>query len=225
MKKIISKQEEWGEVITELENESDKLQSYDYTIIRHLKNIENLKILDYGSGPAVMATALRELKADVKIYEVSEEIITICQKKLGSDSVYESKKNIPNNYFDIILCNLVVCIIEEQKVIELLNIAKQKLNDKGLIYIGFCNPEIFNVKESNLDFRVQTKNNYECNHDYKKIKKEGNYEIIEKHRPIEWYKNQFTKADLEVKNTFFTPKYTLNNIEIKDFIIFELAKL
>ena len=148
MSKFISKQDEWNKVISELENESDKLQSYDYTIIDNLKSVKNLKILDYGAGPAVMATSLRELGADIRVYEVSKEMITICQERLGYDSVYKAPEEIPNNYFDVILCNLVVCIIEEKEVIDLLSIVEQKLCMNGTIYIGFCNPRIFNIKES-----------------------------------------------------------------------------
>jgi len=224
MSKFISKQDEWNKVISELENESDKLQSYDYTIIDNLKSVKNLKILDYGAGPAVMATSLRELGADIRVYEVSKEMITICQERLGYDSVYKAPEEIPNNYFDVILCNLVVCIIEEKEVIDLLSIVEQKLCMNGTIYIGFCNPRIFNIKESKLDFRIPTGCAYECNHDYKKIKKEGNYEIVEKHRPIEWYEKQFKNTGFKVINTLFTPKYLLHDYEIQDFIIFELMK-
>jgi SAM-dependent methyltransferase len=224
MKKSISHQNEWAEVIAELEGESDKLQSYDHTIIEYLGDIKTKKILDYGAGPAVMASVLQKLKADVSIFDINEEMLKISKALISEKSVYGLTDKIPNDYFDIILCNLVVCIIDESNVIELLNIVKEKVTSIGHIYIGFCNPKIFKIKESNLDFRFPNGCEYSCNHDYKKVKKEGDYEIIEKHRPIEWYEKQFENCGLKLTNTLFTPKYTFNNEDIEDFIIFELKR-
>lgn len=223
-KKSIRNQSEWTKVIAELEGESDKLQLYDHTIIEYLGDVATKKILDYGAGPAVMASVLQKLKADVSIYEINKEMLKISKTIINKKSVYGMVDKIPNDYFDIILCNLVVCIIDESDVIELLNIVKEKVTKIGHIYIGFCNPKIFKVKESNLDFRFPNGCEYSCNHDYKKVKKEGDYEIIEKHRPIEWYEKQFKNCGLKLANTLFTPKYTLNNEDLEDFIIFELKR-
>lgn len=224
MRKSVSNQEQWDKVISELESEYDKLQTYDHTILEKLGDINGVKILDYGSGPGVMATMLKGLGGNVKVYDISKEMREITVEKLGRNAVFDTDKSIPDDYFDIILCNLVVCIITEEDVQAILKTLARKINEHGRIFIGFCNPLIFEVKESKLDYRFPIGKDYSCIHDYKKIKKEGNYEIIEKHRPIEWYAKQVKDADLKVLETHFTPEYVMNGFKIKDFIIFELVK-
>lgn len=224
MRKIITNQREWGSVRLELENEYDKLQSYDLTILDILGDIKGLKILDYGSGPGVMANLLKGKGGNVRVYDISKEMRELAAEKLGRNMVFDTDKSIPDNFFDIILCNLVVCIITEEDVQKLLFTIARKLNKKGRIFIGFCNPQIFTIKETKLDYRFPVDKEYECIHEYKKIKKEGNYEIVEKHRPIEWYKKQIKDADLKVEETIFTPEYEMNGDKINDFIIFELGK-
>jgi len=224
MRKSINKQDQWAKVLSELEGEYAKLQSYDRTLIEHLGDVSNVRILDYGAGPAVLADLLRNLGAQVQVYDVSKEMREIASEKLGRSAVFDKVSSIPKNHFDVILCNLVVCIVEPDEVLQILKNLKSKVSLSGRIYVGFCNPKIFDVKESNLDYRFPTGDEYSCNHDYKKIKKEGNYEIVEKHRPIEWYQKIIEEADVEVADILFTPEYALKGFNIRDFIIFELKK-
>lgn len=56
------------------------------------------------------------------------------------------------------------------------------------------------------------------------IKKEGQYEIIETHRPVEWYKKIFEDAGLKIIGIFFTPEYELNGYKIENYIYFKLQK-
>jgi len=143
--------------------------------------------------------------------------------KIGKENVYENLKDIPKNHFDFVICNLVLCIVPEKEVENIVKNLKEFVNPKGFVYIGFCNPKICDVKESQLDFRFNNAK-YEENHTYKKIKKEGNYEISELHRPIEWYTKLYIAAGLKLIKEIYTPTYTLNNIKINDFIIFKLKK-
>ena len=57
-----------------------------------------------------------------------------------------------------------------------------------------------------------------------KTKKEGGYQIVENHRPIEWYERAYKEAGLELADTIFTPEYELGGRQIEDFIIFALKK-
>ena len=222
--KTISNQNQWGNAKKELQNENIKLKSYDNTIIQKLGNIKNKRTLDYGCGPGVLISVLKKLGADVKGFDISEEMIKACGEKIGKENVYKNVSEIPTAQFDIIICNLVLCIVEEPEVKNICKNIAKILNKNGLVYIGFCNPKIFNVKESQLDFRFQTGNKYEENHIYKKIKKEGNYKILELHRPIEWYEKVYKEADLKLLEILFTPEYELKGNKINDFVIFKLCK-
>ncbi len=221
---LVSSQRQWGKVLKELEAEKIKLAYYDNTLIPLLGNLKNKKVLDYGGGPAVLATAVKAKGADSRLYDISPDMRVRAGERIGRENVYKKIEDIPNNYFDFIICNLVLCIVPESEVKNIVKNLYLKIKKGGSVYIGFCNPLIFDVPESRIDFRMQTKYVYEDNHHYKKIKKEGNYEIIESHRPIEWYKKIFATVELKLVGTIFTPEYELKGRKIKDFVIFKLTK-
>src|SRR3989344_3311041 len=175
---LVSGQSQWGKVLKELENEKIKLAYYDNTLIPQLGKLRDKKVLDYGSGPGVLATAVKAKYADTRIFDVSPAMRERAGEKIGKENVYKSVEELPSNYFDFIICNLVLCIVKEDEVKRIVKNIRQTLSKRGFAYIGFCNPLIFDVPESKIDFRILTKNPYEKNHKFRKIKKEGNYEII-----------------------------------------------
>jgi 2-polyprenyl-3-methyl-5-hydroxy-6-metoxy-1,4-benzoquinol methylase len=223
-RKIVKKQEQWGAVSAELEEESLKLQSYDHTLLPLLGEVVGKKILDYGSGPGILASVLAKQGADIKVFDKCEKMRALAGEKIGAENVYELAEHIAQEHFDFIICNLVLCIVPEEEVATIARNIRDSLNLNGIAYIGFCNPKIFNVPESQLDFRELTGDKYEENHVFKKIKKEGNYEILELHRPIEWYVEEFQNAGLAVAKVLFTPEYELNEEKIQDFVLFKLKR-
>ena len=216
-------QNKWGLVSKELQLENLKLASYDDILIPLLGDLRNKKILDYGAGPGVLALALKRLGAEVKVWDVSDSMLTKSAEKIGRDNVYNQLNKIPKNNFDIIICNLVLCIVPEKEVEKIVKTINSLLKPNGVAYIGFCNPKILNIQESKLDLRYN-EGKYEDNHTYRKIKKEGGYEILELHRPIEWYEKIYSLADFKIIDKLFTPEYVLNGIKIQDFIFFKLKR-
>jgi SAM-dependent methyltransferase len=182
------------------------------------------KVLDYGGGPGVLLTALKKLGAEVKEYDISEDFRKQAAEKIGAENIYGSVEDIPFDYFDFVICNLVLCIVDEDEVKNSVANIKKALNNNGVAYIGFCNPKLLDVPETNLDLRPEPEYEYKENHSYMKTKKEGGYQIIENHRPIEWYENIYKEAGLSLEDTIYTPEYELNGRQIKDFIIFKLTK-
>jgi 2-polyprenyl-3-methyl-5-hydroxy-6-metoxy-1,4-benzoquinol methylase len=223
-KKLIAKQEKWADVRQELESEQIKLAYYDNTLIPLLGELEGKKVLDYGGGPGVLLSALQRLGAQVKEYDISEDLRRQAGSVIGEGNIYNTPDEIPNKYFDIVICNLVLCIVDEDEVRRIVQIIKNSLTDDGIAYIGFCNPRLLTVPETNLDFRPVPQHAYEENHSYMKTKKEGDYEIVENHRPTEWYEKIYKETGFILEDTIYTPEYELNGLSIKDFIIFKLGK-
>ncbi len=222
--KTVKSQSQWHVVSKELEEEKLKLASYDGPLLDHIGNVSKKKILDYGCGPGVLALALTKLHANVKVFDISKEMSKLAGEKIGNENVYKEIVSIPKDHFDFLICNLVLCINGDDEVRRIVNNITKVLKRGGKSFIGFCNPEIFNFPESKLDIRFPTGNKYEENHIYKKLKKEGNYEILETHRPKDWYLKVFREAGLKHLGTIFTPEYKLKGRKIKDFVIFELSK-
>ncbi len=224
MSKSISEQSEWARVAKELEAENLKLASYDSTLLDLLGDVTDKKLLDYGCGPGILASALQRGGADIRTYDISEQMRKLCGEKIGHERVYASADAIPKDYFEGVICNLVLCIVNENEVARISRNIRDVLQQEGRAYIGFCNPLIFNVPESRLDLRDHSEQGYDENHRYWKTKKEGGYRIVEEHRSINWYEQVFRDAGLNVIGKHFTPQYKLKGNKIQDFIIFELGR-
>ena len=218
--KHIEKQDQWSKASAELSEEVIKLASYDTLLLEILGDIKKKKILDYGCGPGILLKELDSRGADVYGFDISEELINKATEILPPHKL-STDLNLKMNV-DVVICNLVLCIVEEAEVNNILLNIKELIKTEGSVYIGFCNPKIFNISESQLDLRERTSCLYEENHEYTKTKKEGGYTIIEKHRPIEWYRNVYQNNDFTIVTEYSTKEYEINNKKVEDFIIFEI---
>ncbi|MDB4303511.1 class I SAM-dependent methyltransferase [Desulfosarcina sp.] len=216
----------WGKVQEHLQNEVIKPRAYDDFLLELMRDLTQKNILDYGSGPAVLAKKYQSLGGLVKTFDNDPYITETCKKEIGKDKVYNALNEIPKNYFDIVTCNLVLCINKDEKIPAIMESIRDVLVDGGKSFLGFCNPLILNVPETRLDFRPSQEEPYHINHFYQKTKKEGNYDVVdENHRPISWYEKMFHDAGLIVLDRHFTPEYEFNGKKgIHDFIIFEVKK-
>ncbi|MDR0231397.1 MAG: class I SAM-dependent methyltransferase [Dysgonamonadaceae bacterium] len=222
--RIVVEKNEWDRVYKDLENEVIKTSTYDDCIIQLIGDVKNKRILDYGGGPGVIAKALKDLGANVDIYDNNERILKMANNRLSSKNIMPDKNNIPQNTYDFALCNLVVCIVEDDEVVDITKDIYNALHKEGSAFVGFCNPKIYNVHESKLDIRHSGNINYEENHEYLKEKKEGGYIVPEKHRPLEWYSKIFEEAGFLIKEISFTPEYVFKEKAINDFVIYTLKK-
>jgi len=224
MSKIIIEQNDWHEVYKDLKEEKLKPSTYDDYVISLMGDVKDKRILDYGCGPGVIAKELKNMGGIVDIYDINKQILHIAREQLNiCDDI--AIDNIQKNIYDFVLCNLVVCIVEDNEVIDIAekiyNFLKQ---ETGITFIGFCNPKIYNIRETQLDIRHSGNTEYEKNHTYYKEKKEGGYVIPEKHRPIEWYNTAFENVGFKVEDILYTPGYSYKGKELNDFVIFKLRK-
>ncbi|GHU78440.1 methyltransferase UbiE [Bacteroidia bacterium] len=224
MAKIVIEKDDWHEVYEALEGEVIKTSVYDDFIINLMGDVSGKKVLDYGCGPGIIGKALEKQDAEVDVYDINKRILKIARKRVPEKNIIYDTNSIGKNIYDFVLCNLVLCIVEDGQVSEILHHIFDALKQKGVVFIGFCNPKIFKVRETNLDLRHFTGNRYKDNHGYLKEKKEGGYFILEKHRPIEWYNDTFIKAGFRIEKKLFTSPYIFKGRQIKDFVIFKLTK-
>lgn len=220
----ITAEDQWHIVATQLEAENFKLASYDRTLLEELGDLKTKIILDYGCGPGVLGLALKSLGAEVKGFDINPDMREKAGQKIGRENVLAEVGQITVNSFDVVTCNLVLCIVSEEEAGQIIKNIRRVLKPGGVAYIGFCNPKIHSLPESQLDFRFFSGRSYQENHSYRKVKKEGIYEIIENHRPVDWYSKVFYEQGLILLDILLTPEYTMRNQKINDFIIFKLQK-
>lgn len=223
MTKRIDQENKWHEVAHELEAERLKVMSYDRTILQQLGDIEGAWTLDFGAGPGVLSSALKRLGARSHAYDINPDMRRACVEKIGKEYVYERLDHIEDGRFDIITCNLVLCIVSDRELLRIVREIRRLLRKEGKALIGVCNPQIFDVPESKIDIRQPTGDPYRKRHSYEKTKKEGGYKIIEQHRPLEWYWESLHEAGLEHVALHTTPPYRMSSDSraIRDFAIFE----
>jgi len=222
--KIVSTMGEWAKVAGELQGEDLKQKIYDNTLLGICGDLEGKMVLDYGAGPGIIAKKMADKGADVHVFDISEDMLRIACKVLGQDKIHRDVREFTRGQFDFVTCNLVMCIVPESEVAAIAQNIKNALGPAGRAFIGFCNPKIYDIPESVIDFRFQTGVGYSDNHEYKKKKKEGNYEIVELHRPIEWYLQVFAEAGMMITQIHFTPEYETDGRAISDFVIFEMVR-
>jgi len=161
--------------------------------------------------------------ADVHAWDINPDMRAKAAARIGNERVFEHVADVLKDSFDSVICNLVLCIVDEEVVGGILSDIRKALKPNGREYIGFCNPKLFNVPESQLDYRYPTGHRYADNHIYKKVKKEGGYEILAVHRPIQWYEEQYERAGLKLSETILTPEYKFDGRKLNDFASFTLS--
>jgi 2-polyprenyl-3-methyl-5-hydroxy-6-metoxy-1,4-benzoquinol methylase len=77
-------------------------------LLDFLSKIKNKKCLDFGSGVGTHAIILAENKNEVSILDVPSMLFDFAKKRLsrrGKNYItYNNNENLPNNYFDVVIC-------------------------------------------------------------------------------------------------------------------------
>lgn len=226
MTKEVRASSAWDTVANELATETLKVASYDNVVLEKAGDLENARMLDYGSGPGVLASVCKDAGADIHTWDINPKIREACAERIGANRVFNSLAEMRGQIFDIITCNLVMCIVSEKEVQAIARRLSRMLRRDGKVFIGFCNPQIYDVPETELDIRFPTGDSYFDHHTIPKIKKEGNYRIFDNVRPISWYHNRFMESRLEQTALHTTAPYKMPGSErtIRDFVIFEQTR-
>lgn len=186
------------------------------------------QILDYGCGNGLVTNELAKIGEYVMAFDVESsrfkehahsEKVTIVneeqiQKILSSEST-----------FDMILCNLVLCTVNDKTAKHVISNIRKLINDHGTVVLGICNP--FNLENKESETHVKHFENSPMYHDhfvYHKTIKNTNSIRTEFHRPFSWYSSMIKQGGFKIQEIIEVPSTDIANLTSgSDFLILVLS--
>lgn len=231
---MIMKRNEWEKLADDapiIQNAKNKV--LNEKLLKIIENIKegnlNLNAFDYGCGWGEWASLLSQNGCNAEAYDEADEMVEQAMAKFGNDVKFfkrnEFKKSIEKfeRKYDIVTSNLVLCILERDKQIEMLNNIKHILKEEGKIVISFCHPCFDYIKESVVSIRRSPESaKYDREFEYEKEIKENGIKFHDLHRPLSYYSKLFKECNLEIEE--IEESETLDTTYFPDFIIFVLRK-
>ena len=186
------------------------------------------KLFDYGCGWGEFADLICKADFDVMAFDDADEMVSQAKAKyLNPNFIFKKDftEKLPQlkETFDVVVSNLVLCILEkEQQEIMLKNI-KSILKGEGIAVISFCHPKYDYLPDSLVSERIAPKNaQYSDEFLYEKEIKENGVKFHDYHRPLEYYVDLFNEYGFKVLES---EESDVLGTEYKpDFIIFVLRK-
>ena len=222
-----------------LADEATVIQDAKNKVIKHklldcvhgVGGSKTINIFDYGCGWGEWADILHnEGYEKIEAYDEADEMVVQAISKFGNNVKFhhrsEFKGSIENfkSRFDIVTSNLVLCILEKDKQLEMLGYVKAILKKDGTALISFCHPCFDYDPEAVVSTRVAPENAiYSEAFTYEKTIRENGLHFHDLHRPLEYFSDLFKEAgfsileikESEVLGTSFKP----------DFIIFKMKPI
>ena len=186
----------------------------------------NSMIFDYGCGWGEFANILSNEGYNVYGFDQSDQMVDNAKQKFSKPN-FIFKKDLLKNFalfkksFDLIVSNLVLCILTEKQQQIMLKRIKKLVKKNGIIIISMCHP-CFDyeanslVSQRNVDAGVK----YDDTFMYKKKIYENQLEFNDYHRPLEYYTKLFAQNNLVIEN-ILESEVMASNLK-PDFIIFVL---
>lgn len=189
-----------------------------------------INAFDYGCGWGEFSNILAKKGFKVSAFDDSDSMILNARSKFKKPYFFLKKefyKKLPNliNKFDLVVSNLVLCILNRNDQKVLINNVKKLLKEDGVAIISFCHPADY-ITESVLSRRIRPYEynpKYDKEFKYRKIIHENRIEFDDYHRPLEYYSNFFVDNGLEILD--ITESDVLKTEFYPDFIIFVLKKI
>jgi glycosyltransferase involved in cell wall biosynthesis/SAM-dependent methyltransferase/peptidoglycan/xylan/chitin deacetylase (PgdA/CDA1 family) len=129
--------------------------------------------------------------------------------------------------FDLILCSLVLCAVDNKEMVSILENIRQLTGEAGRVIIAVCDPAALKVSEAVDQTRHNTEelDPYRCS-SYLKTISGSVTSRIEFHRSIEAYRRAFARAGLMITEEHIVSGFDAEHLEeVPEFKLFELAPM
>lgn len=225
--------------------EKEKVWRHDERVIRRIEHDVRFgaKTLDWGCGIGLIAGMLHFYNYPVEAYDKSPVMRQRTAERIGAKNVHDTILTIREGAYDIILCNLVVCIIpDDDEVRQIFRHLRRAAGKNAKIIISFCNPKICRVSKTAIDFRYFPEGANESSKIlFNKRKREEipdsmhygyytdpkgpgpthAYIVTEVHRPIDRYLKMLEEEGLRTTATFFSYPQPGDDPQVEDYAFIE----
>jgi len=185
-------------------------------------------VFDYGCGWGEFANLLAQEKHQVYAFDKSNQMITNAKEKFSKPKFiyaqdFENYFPLYKKSFDLVVSNLVLCILEESEQDLMLSRIKKLIKKEGAIIISLCHP-CFDYEENSMVSQriVEPGVKYDQTFKYRKQVHENHLEFSDYHRPLAYYTQLFKHHGLRIENIMESDLLGTNHKP--DFIIFVLKK-
>lgn len=186
---------------------------------------------DYGCGWGEFAEALTKDGFEVEAFDAADEMVEEARARYQKPHFYkrsefQAKLSELESKFDLIVSNLVLCILTKDEQDEMLENIKRIAKPDAPMVISFCNPctDYSTIGVVSKRLRSHTWNpKYDKEFKYRKVVHENKIEFTDYHRPLEYYSTLFKKHDLEIVD--IAESEVLDTEALPDFIIFVLKSI
>jgi SAM-dependent methyltransferase len=223
--KSVPELEGWERLLWSIKPRS-KTEILDVKVLEIISHFEFRHVLDYGAGKCGTATQIKKItNAEVVIFDIDQSLI----EKYGIGfKTYIQDDPYWDNYFDCVLLNIVLCIVDASTVNSILRDIYRTLKFKGRLIVTICNPDFANVRKMEFQYRETVPDNIGQKIIITKrciLRNGDTVKKVEFHRPSVWYESTFCRCGYRIDSVIDTKGVNLDTLApASDFKIFILVK-
>lgn len=158
-------------------------------------------VFDYGCGKGKVTEAIRREGIAVTGWDPDPSRIARCQAH-GSEVTYlhELRSALDSgDRFDVVVCSIVACIVEEHDVPTLLQNLRRLVADGGRVVFSVCHPFYSLAHESEIHVKEAPAGaRYRDRFDVSAVVRNTGRPVRDLHRPWDWYVRRLAEAGLRV---------------------------
>lgn len=168
---------------------------HDSIVLKIIQCEQPQTILDYGAGKCKIANTL-STNFDVSAYDIDKE--TVISRAYPNVKIISQRTELKDKKYDLVVCNLVLCCVPNDMAQEIMCDINAALQIGGKAVISICNPLFNSVQHTELR-TSGLKGEYRQSEKYNKITTVGRPVREEYHRPIEYYRNLFSRNGFQIE--------------------------
>jgi len=223
---------EWEKLANQVGIQKTKNDVLNTKVISLVKEYapEGTYAFDYGCGWGEFAQLLSDEGYKTFAFDQSDEMIKNAKNKF-SEPIFLFRREFENGacyylrtaIYDVVVSNLVLCILTEKDQEEMLKNIKSLVKSNGTIVLSFCHPCFDYHEESFTSIRKAPSDaRYDKEFEYEKEIKENGMKFHDFHRSLSYYSNIFKKNDLAIIE--ISESELFGSLFYPDFITFVLKK-